>query len=162
MGLESSASYCHCLIAHLCNNPVLVYSQVFPISFNGHTAPKCCPSSLLLLHVPPQSGLVPAFEQLAAKEIQWRNTVQQSTATISTTQGGHLRMPGIKRKGVEKAFSDLNNSPAFPPMLIFPSQYPAQHFTFFLKYKPEPLSIFCCFRLVVHRQKSWSGLSEGY
>lgn len=154
MGLQSSACYCHCLIAHLCNNPVLVYSQIFPISFNGHTAPKCCPSSLLLLHVPPQSGLVPAFEQLADKEIQQRNTVQQSMATASTIQGGHLRMSGIKRKGVEKAFSDINNSPAFPPMLIFPSQYPAQHFTFFLKYKPEPLSIFCCFRLVVHRQKS--------
>lgn len=121
MSLESSASCCHCLISHVCYNPVLGYSQVFPISFGGHTAPKCCPSSLLLLHVPPQAELVPAFEQLAAKGVQWRNTAQQSTATTSVTQGGHLRIPGIKRKGVEKAFSDLNTTPAFFPMLIFPS-----------------------------------------
>lgn len=46
-----------------------------------------------------------------------------------------------KKKG-EKDFKDTNVAPAFLPMLIFPFQSPAQHFTLLLKYKSEQLSIF--------------------
>lgn len=74
--LESSASYLYHLISHLCNNPVLKSSS-FPL------APEYHPSTLLLLHLPPQAAFALAFKQLAAKGIQWRNTAQPSTFIIS-------------------------------------------------------------------------------
>lgn len=58
------------------NNPVLKSSS-FPL------APEYHPSTLLLFLLPPQAAFALAFKQLAAKGIQWRNTAQPSTFTIS-------------------------------------------------------------------------------
>lgn len=98
------------------NNPILGSSQAIPIRFSGCTAPSSVP-----VHLSPQAGITSAYHQLAAKGIQWRNAgVQPGTATTSITQRGHLQISNI-RKRVKKTFRNLNITPAFHPVLIFPS-----------------------------------------